>query len=288
MSAAIGVITERKCEKLREFFPPDVIGWDAQGTSQAKISDMLACVPFVSMVAIHDRLDDVLGADSWSERYENPGDFTRCILSVRFNDGQDWVTRVGLSNSKDLARAQAEALRGAALTLGIGRYLTAHVGQAQWDGQRLKSIPSLPDVAKPEEYRAAGREFAQKLRQLIEQCCAESKAKGQKWDSKEAAWLLVSHVAPNFPRDADGHVSLARLERRKVSAILNRCNAWLGELAAGNRNPPSSPFYAEAPKDAAKENPKNTPSQGAAQSQSPQGQPSGHEKTLTNPPAKAG
>lgn len=275
---------ERKCEALRGLFPPDVIGWAEQkATILLRPGEMVACTPFPSVSAVQDRLDSVLGPDNWSVSYDNPGEYTRCELSVRFEPGADWVTRVGLSNTKELDRAHAEALRSAARTLGIGRYLSVHVVSVEWDGQSFKTAPRLPAVALPEEYRPCGRERGQRLRQLVNQCATEAVARKFKVEAIEAARKIV---APHgYKPDAAGHVQLAGLQNRHAADVFKQLSAWLTELAAGSANPQSSPYYQATPQSGQEEKKNPSGSQEKPQAQTPSGQ--GETNTGEKTSAKA-
>lgn len=264
-----------KSARLKDRFPPDVVGFESPGSPMPKEGDTLICIPFVSSVAVQDRLDAVLGPDNWSETYENPADYTRCVLGVRFEPGADWVTRIGLSNSQRLDKAHAEALRDAAKKLGIGRYLSLHVVSVIHG----KQPPKLPLAALPEAYQPCGREAGQKLRQLLNQCCVfavELNGKGAKYgkiDAKEAAWLLA---APHgYQPDTSGHVNFGALQNRHCTAMMQQCSEWLSELSTGNPAPPHSPY--------ANKSQENSPAGAGAQTPKPQAETAATQNTSPNP-----
>lgn len=271
---------QEKSARLKDRFPPDVVGFESPGFPEPKEGDMITCVPFVSSVAVQDRLDAVLGPDNWRELYDNPGDeYTRCTLEVRFEPGADWVTRVGLSNSKRLDKSHAEALRDAARKLGIGRYLSLYVVTAIHG----KQAPKLPLSALPEAYQPCGREAGQKLRQLLNQCCAfavELNGKGARYgkiDTLEAARLLCQGY--NYPPDASGHVNFGALQNRHCTAMMQQCSEWLSELSAGNPAPPHSPYAGKA-ENKSQENP---PVGAGAQTPKPQAETAASQNTSPNP-----
>lgn len=236
---------EVKTRLLRDPFPPDRIGWNS-ATSGIKVGEAATCVPFVAAEAVRDRLDAALGADSWSEAYDNPGEYTRCTLRVRFTDGGDWVSRVGLSNAKALDRAHAESLRAAALSLGVGRYLVPHVACVKWDGAKLERVPKLPEYAIPEEYRRCGREIGLRIRNLVNTAAKDSCDKGRTITQKEAARILA-YKCGGYVCDENGEVDFSKLQNRHATEAMRRAADWIAELAKGQTNGPACPLDTPAP-----------------------------------------
>jgi hypothetical protein len=71
-----------------------------------------------------DRLDAVLGAENWQDRYEFHGVRTICYLSIRIED--EWITKGDGAGDSDVEAekgAISDALKRAAVKWGIGRYL---------------------------------------------------------------------------------------------------------------------------------------------------------------------
>lgn len=235
---------DAKAAQLRAFFPPEVVGWETPSAELASAKDgqAVTCMPFVSSVAIQDRLDSVLGLDGWSVSYSVVGEWVRCVLSVRFEPGGEWVTRVGLGTHAAQDRAHAYALREAARVLGIGRYLTSYPVAVELQGGKYTSTPRLPDEALPGDCRKCGREYGEKIRGLIIQCCDESTRLGKPADKREAARILA-YQAGGYVTDEKGNVNFSRVQVRHATAILQRLNGWLAEVIAGRLATSLSPFH---------------------------------------------
>jgi len=83
---------------------------------------------------VMDRLDTVFGVDGWQTKYEYMGDRMICNLSVRFPQESvtpdyrrdKWVTKSDGADDSSIEGAKggiSDALKRAAVLLGIGRYL---------------------------------------------------------------------------------------------------------------------------------------------------------------------
>lgn len=234
---------EVKAGRLRAFFEPDVIAWlQPSGIALAaayKPGQAVTVVPFVAHLAIRDRLDAVLGMPNWSETHENPGDFHRVTLSVRFAPGADWVDRVGVSDVKDGRDGYEEAFRSAALALGVGRYLLTQVQGVVWDGKAL-ATPRLPDHALPTAFRSCGRERARVVFGLAESATVEARKHGFQGDaSAVVSALLREHGAyhEKFP----GGAPLWRVENRHADDMTRHLNDWITDIAAGRVYGPCCP-----------------------------------------------
>jgi|TARA_R100000750_G_scaffold14367_1_gene9433 hypothetical protein len=73
---------------------------------------------------VMDRLDTVFGVDGWQTKYEYLGGRMICNLSVQFND--TWITKSDGADDSSIEGAKggiSDALKRAAVLLGIGRYL---------------------------------------------------------------------------------------------------------------------------------------------------------------------
>ncbi len=84
---------------------------------------------YVTARTIMNRLDDVLGPENWYDSYESRENSVLCKLTIRLPDGelltkQDAGGCAGLADSGDDDKsAFSDALKRAAVKLGIGRYL---------------------------------------------------------------------------------------------------------------------------------------------------------------------
>ena len=73
---------------------------------------------------VMERLDSVFGIDGWQTKYEYLGGRMICNLSVQFND--TWITKSDGADDSSIEGAKggiSDALKRAAVLLGIGRYL---------------------------------------------------------------------------------------------------------------------------------------------------------------------
>lgn len=83
--------------------------------------------PYVGKLAIYDRLDSVFGVDGWEDLYIDVEGGMICELRVKI--GEAWLTKSGAAAEKEQSSADqvkssaTAALKGAALKLGVGRYL---------------------------------------------------------------------------------------------------------------------------------------------------------------------
>lgn len=252
--------------KLKDYFPPELVHWRVKPDNVllgAKPGQMITHVAFTSVQAVRDRLDSALGVNNWSESYDNPGTYTRCVLRVRFAADDDWVTRVGVSGAPDLDRGTAESLREAALSLGVGRYLSLYPQHVEWDGTHLKGAPRLPDHALPPEYRRAGREAAWKARQLILTACDESTKRGRDFSQLKrqvASALAYRHGGYRPAREGDD-VDLSRMQVRHLAALTRQVNDWIAELAANQTDGPACVLARAADGNGKEENQKTAAAQ---------------------------
>jgi hypothetical protein len=253
-------VSDDKERRLRAFFLPEEVECVTFGGNPFRNDPHPVQYQYApSASAIRDRLDLVLGSANWSEELTVNGEWTEAVLRVRFSPGPDWVQRFGRASGSGKAEEE-EAFREAARKFGIGRYLVAF-----WEAGKSDVPPrGLPQEALPGIAKECGREDAQKLRRLLEQCCTESKTRGKPVDPKEAARKLASRFG--YPIDSKGEVNFAKVENRHASAMLQALNDWLSELAK------------TMPTHGGKEKKENSPPTQAAEPQQKQGdapQPAG-------------
>ncbi len=141
---------------LAEPFPPSEIGWKAQATSKDKTKAL--AVAYIDARNVMERLDAVFGVGGWQDAYEVlPDGCVMCHLSVKV--GEDWVTKTDVGEESEQKApgerrkaAFSDALKRAAVKLGIGRYLySLEGGWVDYDDahKKLKSTPTLPAWAMP-------------------------------------------------------------------------------------------------------------------------------------------
>jgi hypothetical protein len=114
-------------KRLADFFPASALGFKPQ---MIKGNRAMAVV-FIDARDVIDRLNDVLGIGEWQDDYTfMPNGAVICHLRVRING--EWVTKTdvgGESEQPDQGDRQksavSDALKRAAVKLGVGRYLYA-------------------------------------------------------------------------------------------------------------------------------------------------------------------
>jgi hypothetical protein len=140
--------------KLADPFPAEEILWKP---GQVK-GDRALALAYINTRAVMDRLDDVLGPDSWEDRYEvlASGDVV-CTLKCRV--GERWVRKSdvgGPSEQPDggdrMKAAFSDAFKRAAVKFGIGRYI-ARLPRMWVDydvaNRRIKAPPTIPPKYLP-------------------------------------------------------------------------------------------------------------------------------------------
>lgn len=103
-------------------FPKDAISWRAQTVT--KSGDKALALAYIDARDVMDRLDSIIGSDSWQDRYEFSGPRTICYLSIKV-DGE-WITKADGAGDTDVEAekgAISDAFKRAAVKWGIGRYL---------------------------------------------------------------------------------------------------------------------------------------------------------------------
>jgi hypothetical protein len=111
-------------EALSLPFNPDLVMWRVGATTGDKDKGM--ALAYVDARVIVDRLDDVLGAGNWQNRYINAGNNkTCCEIGIRMKDGE-WVWKsdgAGDTGMEADKGAFTDAFKRAAVRWGIARYL---------------------------------------------------------------------------------------------------------------------------------------------------------------------
>src|SRR5436305_12045540 len=119
---------------------------------------------YVDARVIQDRLDDVLGVLGWQDNYKVLDDGS-VVCRLRLRLGDEWVTKVDVGSPSDQGDAGdrrkaafSDALKRAAVTFGIGRYLYRLPSQwADYDphNKQIVTPPRLPAFALPRQPAAA-------------------------------------------------------------------------------------------------------------------------------------
>jgi hypothetical protein len=134
-------MSERKMTllALRAPFDPE----DVKFRPGAAVRDKVMALAYVSSRAVMDRLDDAVGPENWSFRYEplaigvDTMRLAKGILTIYGVSKEDIGEASNTSPSKGTV---ADALKRAAVQWGIGRYLYDHVtGLVTLDGKRISN-----------------------------------------------------------------------------------------------------------------------------------------------------
>jgi hypothetical protein len=142
--------------RLAAPFDPREVRWKPQTVT--KDGKRALAIAYIDARAVIDRLDEVLGIDGWTDAYAVlPDGSTVCTLKARIGDA--WISKVdvgGPSEQPDEGdrrkAAFSDALKRAAVKLGIGRYLYRLKSQwSDWDASKRQFIrlPALPPDALP-------------------------------------------------------------------------------------------------------------------------------------------
>jgi Rad52/22 family double-strand break repair protein len=129
---------------------------DVQFKPQAVKGNRALAIAYIDARAVMDRLDEVLGPANWQDEYHLlPEGAMLCKLSVRV-DGE-WIAKTDVGSPSDqpdggdrTKAAVSDALKRAAVKLGIGRYLYNLPHQwADYDPVRRQFVspPRLPEWA---------------------------------------------------------------------------------------------------------------------------------------------
>lgn len=131
---------------------------DVQFKPQATKGNRALAVAYANVRAVMDRLDDVVGPGNWEDDYEVlPDHSVICRLKVKFADR--WVQKTDVGSPSEqpdggdrLKAAFSDALKRAAVKLGVGRYV--YRLPQQWcdydpTKRQFVSPPRLPDWALP-------------------------------------------------------------------------------------------------------------------------------------------
>ena len=140
-------------KQLKQPFDPKFVKWRVGATNADKTKGI--ALAYIDSREVQKRLDDVMGLAGWQDRYIPVDGGFICELSLLI-DG-NWITK-----SNAAANTQVEAIKGgasdalkrAAATWGIGRYL--YYMPNQWvkiepsgKSYKLAEIPELPGWAQP-------------------------------------------------------------------------------------------------------------------------------------------
>jgi len=140
-------------KQLKDPFDPKFVKWRLGATNKDKTKGI--ALAYIDSREVQKRLDDVMGIAGWQDKYVPLDGGFICELSLLI-DG-DWITKsnaAGNTNVEPIKGGASDALKRAAATWGIGRYLyylpnTWVKIEPLGKSYRLAEIPTLPAWAKP-------------------------------------------------------------------------------------------------------------------------------------------
>jgi Rad52/22 family double-strand break repair protein len=155
-------------ERLAAPFEPSEVEWKPQAVREGRC----LAIAYIDARCVMDRLDSVLGPDNWQDDYQLlPEGGAICRLRIRLPGTAEWVLRTDVGSESDQAdagdrkkAAVSDALKRAAVKLGIGRYLYRLPGQwVDYDPRKKQIIytPRLPAWALPAGWRQGGGDAAE-------------------------------------------------------------------------------------------------------------------------------
>lgn len=154
---------------LSEPFPEQDIEWRVQDCGEKNGKIWARVLAYVTNRAIMERLDDVVGIESWKNEYL-PGPSGGVVCGISIKIGSEWITKwdgAENSNIEGVKGGLSNSMKRAAVQWGIGRYLYkleagfAKISEAGRMSGKLKSgnwfrwdPPYLPEWAKLETREA--------------------------------------------------------------------------------------------------------------------------------------
>lgn len=154
-------------DALAEPFDPREVKFKPQQVKQNRCLAMA----YIDARLVQDRLDEVLGVESWADEYTIlPDGSVMCALKCRLGDG--WVTKSDVGSTSEqpdpgdrLKAAFSDALKRAAVKFGIGRYLyRLPASWVDYDPTKKQIVqpPQLPAWALPKNMAPAAKNPAKK------------------------------------------------------------------------------------------------------------------------------
>lgn len=111
--------------ELKKPFKAEEIEWRIQSSGKNKDAIWAKVFAYVQNRAIQDRLDEVVGIDSWQNVLrELPNSGMSCGLSLKING--EWITKWDGADNTDIEATKggiSNAMKRSATQWGIGRYL---------------------------------------------------------------------------------------------------------------------------------------------------------------------
>ena len=144
-------------EKLKEPFKPSMVHWRPGRLTKDK--KKCIALAYINARDVMKRLDDTLGAENWTDDYEETtSGRLLCRLSVRI-DGE-WISKTDGAGDTAVEGEKggiSDAFKRAAVKWGIGRYL--YYLPVEWveisPYKTIENPPNLPKWARPSQDKPA-------------------------------------------------------------------------------------------------------------------------------------
>ena len=162
---------ENTSRLLSAEFPRELIKWRVGSLN--KKQDKAIPLAYVDARDVMQRLDDVIGAENWSDSYSFYGDRIICKLSICING--EWISKedgAGDTKIEGEKGGLSDAFKRAAVKWGVGRHLYSL--KTKWmpvdDFKKLKGNPWDYLLSGKDSGQAAMKEFIAGLELRINNC----------------------------------------------------------------------------------------------------------------------
>lgn len=159
-----------KLKQLKKPFKEEKVKWRIQRAGKNNNGLWAIAVAYVDARTVMDRLDDVLSANNWQDKYLIKDGAYSCELSIKYDD--EWIKKSGVSGETNIEASKggaSGAFKRAGVKHGIARYLyhldedfvdTSQEKKDSWNQAYLKQKnsknikywwkePELPNWALP-------------------------------------------------------------------------------------------------------------------------------------------
>jgi len=203
--------------RLSAPFDPSEVKWKPQVVSGQRAM----AIAYVDARVVMDRLDEVLGLGGWQASYREVPDGIVCRLRAKL--GGEWIEHEDVGSYSEqpdegdrIKAAFSDALKRAAVHLGVGRYLYRLPSQwVDYDPQRkqLKAKPDLPDWAKPHRptSQPVQPQSIETVRKRVRDCEAVYVERGLCQEGELFGWL-VDHCGSTWAEAPEKEIRQAIAE----------------------------------------------------------------------------
>lgn len=234
-------------DNLKAEFPREAISWRAQ--TLTKNGDKALALAYIDARDVMNRLDDVVGATHWQNRYEVHGNKTICYLSIEVEQG-NWITKADGAGDTDVEAEKgsiSDALKRSAVLWGIGRYLydipapwvpceTYDKGGklywSKWTDDPWNHVRGKPQQQGPAHPKPKGKTVAER-KAIWASLMEEVKLEGAKGYEKIDAYMLnadTQRLISDLGDYKDDFIKEVRQIRRMTEAAQNASGESVGKI----------------------------------------------------------